>query len=435
MFRSNVNLTRAIAMTQRIALPALAAAVLLAALCGCRGSGDENAPSALVTVQAEKPTNGPISEHVVADAVLSPLAQAAISPKLTAPVKKFYVQRGSHVTAGELLATLDNRDLTAAALDSKGQYEAAQADYATQTQATLPEGYAKAKLDVAQAAAQVRLAQTIVNSRQKLFNEGAIAGRDLDTSKAGLVAAQAAYKVALNHLQGLQKVGRQASLKLAQGNLTSAKGKYIGAEAQLSYSEIRSPINGVVTDRPLFAGETASAGNPLITVMDASALLAKVHLAQMVAQRLRLGDTAQIEIPGVDGAVPGKVSLISPALDPGSTTVEVWLRIDNKHGKYKVGTPVHAIVTGRTMASAVQVPLSAVLTAEDGSKSVMIVGNDGAAHTRPVTLGINNGTAVQITSGITPNDLVITVGSYGLDNGTKVKVAAPGANGDSGDAH
>lgn len=431
MFRSNVNLTNA-AMTRRIALAAI---VVLAALCGCSGSGDDNSPPALVTVQAEKPTTGPISEHVVADAVLSPLAQAAISPKISAPVKKFYVQRGTHVRAGELLATLDNRDLAASALDSKGQYEAAQADYATQTQATLPEGYAKAKLDAAQAKAQVQLAQSIVNSRQKLFNQGAIAGRDLDTSKAELVAAQAAYKVALNHFQDLQRVGRDAAFKGAQGNLTSAKGKYMSAEAQLSYSEIRSPINGVVTDRPLFAGETASAGTALITVMDTSALLAKVHLAQMVAQRLHVGDTAQIEIPGVDGTVPAKVSLISPALDPGSTTVEVWLRIDNKHARYKVGTPVHAIVTGREMTSAVQVPLSAVLTAEDGSKSVMIVGSDNEAHSRPVSLGISNGTAVQIKGGISPNDLVITVGSYGLDNGTKVKVAAPGDKGDSGDDH
>ncbi|HEV2463963.1 MAG TPA: efflux RND transporter periplasmic adaptor subunit [Acidobacteriaceae bacterium] len=431
MFRSNVNLTNA-AMTRRIALAAI---VVLAALCGCSGSGDDNSPPALVTVQAEKPTTGPISEHVVADAVLSPLAQAAISPKISAPVKKFYVQRGTHVRAGELLATLDNRDLAASALDSKGQYEAAQADYATQTQATLPEGYAKAKLDAAQAKAQVQLAQSIVNSRQKLFNQGAIAGRDLDTSKAELVAAQAAYKVALNHFQDLQRVGRDAAFKGAQGNLTSAKGKYMSAEAQLSYSEIRSPINGVVTDRPLFAGETASAGTALITVMDTSALLAKVHLAQMVAQRLHVGDTAQMEIPGVDGTVPAKVSLISPALDPGSTTVEVWLRIDNKHARYKVGTPVHAIVTGREITSAVQVPLSAVLTAEDGSKSVMIVGSDNEAHSRPVSLGISNGTAVQITSGISPNDLVITVGSYGLDNGTKVKVAAPGDKGDSGDDH
>lgn len=413
-------------------LLAAAAALTMNGLSGCSSSSNENTSGALVTVQAAKPIIGPIAEHVVADAVLSPLAEAAISPKLTAPVKKFYVQRGSHVKAGQLLAVLDNSDLAAAALDSKGQYEAAQADYATQTQATLPEGYAKAQLDVAQAKAQVQLAQSIVNSRQKLFREGAIAGRDLDTSKAALVAAQAAYETAMNHLKAMQKVGRAAALKVAQGNLTSAKGKYLSAEAQLSYSEIRSPISGVVTDRPLFAGETAAAGTPLVTVMDTSALLAKVHLAQGVAQRLHIGDPAKIEIPGVDGTVPAKVTLVSPALDPGSTTVEVWLRIENKDGKYKAGTPVHSIITGRTASQALLAPLSAILTAEDGTKSVMIVGPDDVARSRTVTLGINDGKNVQITSGITRNDVVITVGSYGLDNGTKVKVTSPDqSSGDS----
>ena len=65
-----------------------------------------------------------------------------------------------------------------------------------------------------------------------------------------------------------------------------------GAEAQVNYSEIRSPIDGVVTDRPLFAGETAAAGAPLITVMDTSTLLAKTHIAQSLAQQLKVGDEA-----------------------------------------------------------------------------------------------------------------------------------------------
>jgi hypothetical protein len=81
--------------------------------------------------------------------------------------------------------------------------------------------------------------------------------------------------------------------------------------------------------------------------MDTSSLLAKVHLSQIVAQQLSLGDDASASIPGVDEPVPGKVTLISPALDPGSTTVEVWLKVDNKAGKYKAGTPVRVSIVGR----------------------------------------------------------------------------------------
>ena len=131
-----------------------------------------------------------------------------------------------------------------------------------------------------------------MDSRAQLFAEGAIPGRDLDTAKAALVQAQAAHEIAKQHLEAVQKISHKAALESAQGQLTSAKGKYLGAQAQLSYTEIRSPISGVVTDRPLFAGETAAAGNPVITVMDTSALLAKLHLSQIQAQQLSLGAPA-----------------------------------------------------------------------------------------------------------------------------------------------
>ncbi len=165
--------------------------------------------------------------------------------------------------------------------------------------------------------------------------KGAIPGRDLDTAQAALVQAQAAFDAATKHLESMRSVSREAALKAAQGQLASAEGKYKGAEAQVNYSEIRSPIDGVVTDRPLFAGETAAAGAPLITVMETSTLLAKAHIAQSLAQQMKVGGEAQIQVPGVDGPVPAKVSLISPALDPGSTTVEIWLKIDNKAASSK----------------------------------------------------------------------------------------------------
>src|SRR5215472_14841558 len=324
----------------RVTLLALFSPVGLLLTFGCKKDADDESAKveAQVSVEAEKPEQGPIAEVIRADAVLTPVAQAAISPKITAPVQRFYVQRGSQVKAGQLLATLENRDLTAAALDNKGAYQAAQAAYAAQTKAQVPEDYQKAELDVAQAKATLELNQSIVNARKQLFAQGAIPGRDLDTASAQLVQSQAAYDTAAKHLQSLQNVSHEAALKQADGQLTSAEGKYKGAEAMVAYTEIRSPISGVVTDRPLFEGETAASGTTLITVMDTSVLIAKIHVAQIVAQRLKVGDEATLSAPGVVDPIPAKVSLISPALDPGSTTVEVWLRVDNRGGMYKVGT-------------------------------------------------------------------------------------------------
>ncbi len=404
-----------------LAAAALAASVLFS---GC--SKSEGTPTPLVAVQAEHPELGTIAEHIPADAVLAPLAQAAISPKITAPVRHFYVQRGSHVKAGQLLATLENRDLAAAALDNRGSYTAAQAAYSTATQAQVPEDYQKAQLDVAQSKANLDLNQSIVNARKQLFAEGAIPGRDLDTAQAALVQAQAAYDTASKHLESQKSVTHKAALEAAKGQLTSAQGKYQGAEAQVTYSEIRSPISGVVTDRPLFAGETVAAGSTLLTVMDTSVLLAKIHLAQQLAQQMKVGDEATLTVPGLADPVPAKVFLISPALDPGSTTVEIWLRVDNKKSTLKVGTPVHASIVGRQVSQALTVPTSALLTAQDGSTSVMVVGADGAAHSKPVTAGITDDGRVQITRGLTTADMVITSGNYALQDGTKVKVGAAG---------
>jgi len=394
---------------------------------GCK---KESVPETEVTVQAQHPEQGPISEQTTADAVLAPLAQAAIAPKISAPVKKFYVQRGARVKEGQLLATLENSDLAAAAQDNKGSYMAAEAAFATETKAQVPEDTQKAELDFAQAKANLDLNLSIVKSRKQLLAEGAIPGRDLDTAQAALVQAQAAYDAASKHLESVRSVSRDAALKAAKGQLTSAEGKYNGAEAQLSYSEIRSPVDGVVTDRPLFAGETAAAGAPLLTVMDTSALLAKTHVAQSLAQQMKVGDKASVSISGVDKPVAAKVALISPALDPGSTTVEVWLRIENKSGTFKVGTPVKVSITGRTVAQALKIPVSSILAAQDGSKSVMVVGADGAAHRKPVTVGIAGGDDVEVTGGLAPTDMVITSGAYGLDDGTKVKVG-PAADDDA----
>lgn len=403
---------------------AAAALICSLALVGCKQA--ETTPEVLATVQAAKPVVASISEQIEGDAILSPLAEAALSPKISAPVKTFYVQRGTHVRAGQLLVTLEGRDLQATALDNKGAYAAAQATYKQATRVQLPAATQAAQLDLAQAKANLELNQSIVKGRTQLFQEGAIPGRDLDTAKAALVQAQAAYDTAAQHLHALESVGSAASGEVAQGDLTSAKGKYLNAQAIASYASLRSPIDGVVTDRPLFSGEMATAGTPLITVMDTSSLIAKLHLSQAVVQRMKVGDKAEVTVPGMSAPIEGMVSLISPALDPGSTTVEVWVKLKNPGGQLKVGTPVHVAIVGRTVRDALQVPASALLTNEDGSLGVMVVSSDGTAHMKTVTVGIRLPDTVQILSGIGPGDVVIDAGGYGLQDGTKVKIGAAG---------
>jgi RND family efflux transporter MFP subunit len=328
------------------------------------------------------------------------------------------------VKAGQLLAVLENRDLTAAELDNKGAYEQAQAAFQTATKASVPEDYQKAEHDVAQTKANLDLQQNIYNARKALFAQGAIPGRDLDTASAALVQAQAAYDIASQHLTSQKAVTREAAIQSAQGQLLSAQGKYQGSQAGVSYSEIHSPIDGVVTDRPLFAGEIAAAGQPLITVMEVSSLLAKTHLSQGQAQQMHIGDEAEVAIQGIDEPVKGKVTLVSPALDPGSTTVEVWIKVPNRNGVLKAGTPVKVTVAIKTIEDALVVPTAAIVTDSAGKKQVMIIAPDSTAHHREVELGISQDDKTQITKGLQVGEKVISSGAYALEDGTKVKIGA-----------
>src|SRR3954463_10655601 len=303
------------------ALPLLTISVVLALLAACSDKTKETEPAVPVQiVQVERTT---LQQKVSAEAVLFPIAQSAIVPKISAPVQKFLVNRGSHVRKGELLAVLENRDLAAAAQENKGAYTQAEATYAITTAADLPQQMQKAELDTQAAKQALDAQQKIYDSRQQLFREGALPRKELDQSSVDLTNARNQYEIAQRHLDSLKGMGEAQLSKSAKGQLESAQGKFQGAEAQLQYSEIRSPISGVITDRPLYPGEMAAAGTPLLTVMDVSSVIAKAHISQNDAAALHVGDQGTVTVPGIEHPIEGRVTVVSPALDPNSTTVEV----------------------------------------------------------------------------------------------------------------
>jgi HlyD family secretion protein len=415
---------------RKIKFSALPMAVLcaLGVTLGC--SKEPGAKEPTVTVQVEAAEKKTIQHRVESEALLFPLQQAAITPKITAPVRKFYVNRGSKVHEGQLLAELENRDLAAASTESKGLYEQAQASYETTTGASLPEEMQKASLEVEAATRALDAQQKVYDSRQELFKQGALPRKELDQAGVDLVNAKNQYEMASKHLQSLKAIGEKQTLRSASGQLESAKGHYQGAEAQLSYSEIRSPIHGVVTDRPLYAGETAAAGVPLITVMDVSQVIAKAHIPQADAALLKLGDQATLSVPSEEDRVEGKVTVISPALDANSTTVEIWVQAPNAKQRLRPGTSVHLTMLARTLKDAIVVPEASVLTAQDGTTSVMVAGEDGRAHQKAVKVGVRQSGDAQITEGLQAAERVITEGAFGLPDKAKIVVEAPPAAGD-----
>jgi multidrug efflux pump subunit AcrA (membrane-fusion protein) len=399
-------------------LPLCAIALLTA--CGTAEKEQET----VVAVQTTPAKRGPIELTVSSEAVVFPLEQAVITPKITSTISKFYVQRGSRVKKGQPLAQLENADLAGAAEQSKGNFEQAEANYKTTTGASVPQQIQKAELDAAAAKAAFDAQQKVYDSRKELFDQGAIPRRDLDAAEVAMIQARSQNEQAQKQLADLQRLGKEQELKVASGQLSAAKGTYENAQAMLSYSVIRSPIDGVVTDRPLYQGELATANQPILTVMNTSKLIAKAHIPQSEAVLLKVGDHAELNVPGADEPIPGRVMLVSPALDPGSTTIEIWVEALKTSPALKPGMNVQIEAIAKSLKDALTVPAAAVFKSPEAGDYVMLAGKDDKAHLAKVKIGIRNKESAEIQSGIKENDLIITAGGYALPDGTKIKVEA-----------
>jgi HlyD family secretion protein len=394
-------------------LGVLLAAGLLFSGCGSKG---EVEASPTVTVQVDAAEKGPIQRKVVTDAVLYPRDQAAIVSKIASSIKKWNVDKGSHVKAGQLLGELESSDLAGAAQKSQGGLTQAEATYQMQLQKTAQDlKFAKQSLDSA---------QKFYDGRAALYKEGAVSAKDLDDANVALSSAKNTNDLAQ----------KQFDLKVADGALNAAKGDSANAEATWGYSKIISPIDGVVTDRPYYAGETPAVGTPVITVMDLSQIVARAHVAQTEAASLKVGDPATITIPGQPTIVKGKVSLVSPAVDANSTTVEVWVQAPNPKGSLRPGTSVHVAMIAETVKDAVVIPQAALLTTTDGVNTVIVLDSDNAPSKKKVKVGIRDDElkTVQVTDGLAGGERVVTVGAFELANEddpvlakTKIQVQAP----------
>jgi HlyD family secretion protein len=397
---------------------------------GCGGAEKEKEP--VVSVQTTPAARGPIEQTVSAEAVVFPLEQAIVAPKITSTIRKFLVQRGTRVKKGQLLVELENADLSAAAESSKGEFEQAEASYATTVGAGLPQQIQKAELDAAAAKSGFDAQQKVYDSRKELFQQGALPRRDLDSAEVAYIQARSQNEQAQRQLADLQRLGKEQALKSAHGSLASSEGKYRGAEAMLSYSQIRSPIDGVVTDRPLYEGDLATANQPILTVMNTSRLIAKAHIPQSVAVALKVGNAAELKVPGLDEPVKGRVSLVSPALDPGSTTIEVWVEARKPDPALRPGMTVDIAMVAKTAKDAIVVPTGAVFKNAEGADYVLLAGTDDKAHQKLVQAGIRSTELTQVVSGINAGDPVITAGGYAVPDGTAIKIEKPGEEGKEG---
>ena len=414
-------------------------AVLCALFCalllsGCAKKQEAKADDEehVVTVDVAPVLKSPISQKVSAEALLYPLQQATIVPKISAPVKKFYVERGVRVRAGQLLAELESADIAGSVMENKAAFEQAESNYETVSKGTVPEEMQKAEVDVRTTKDVMDQAQKLYESRQALYREGAIAQKDVNDAQVAFTQARSQYEIAQSHLKSVQNVGQEQSIKSASAQRDQARGRLDSAEAQLSYSRVVSPIAGVVTDRPLYNGEMASNTAPMITIMDTSQIIARAHVSQEEALQLKVGDAASLVVADGGAPLPGKVTVISPALDPISTTVEVWIQAANTGDRVKPGTSIRVDMVTQSLSDALIIPEAAVLTSTSGNKSVMVIDSENKPHKKPVTLGIRDNGNVQVKEGLENGERVVTLGAFELSKleedvlaKTKVQIQPP----------
>lgn len=405
---------------------ALLCVVLLAA-CGKKAE-KEAETEAPTPVLVETAVRGAIDDVVTADAILYPINQANITPKISSPVKKMLVNRGDHVKAGQVLAELEAGDLAAAVSESNSQYQQAQASYQNISGATVPEDKNKAQADVQVAQQVLDAAQKLYDNRVALQKEGALAQKLVDDAKVSLAQAQGQLETARRHLEAINQVSQRETIRGAQASMNAAKAHYDNAAVQLSYAQIRSPISGVVADRSVYAGEMPVAGSPIISIMDISQVVARANIPVKQASLIHVGKAARIT--GPEGDLAGKVTVVSPAVDPNTTTVEVWVQVANPGEKLKPGASVRVAIIAETIQNTIVIPAAALLNADDGGQKVMVVTKDSIAHERRVSVGVRQGARVQIVSGLQDGEQVVTSGGLGLDDKAKVTIQQPKAEED-----
>jgi RND family efflux transporter MFP subunit len=166
----------------------------------------------------------------------------------------------------------------------------------------------------------------------------------------------------------------------------------------------------------------ATPGTPLLVVMDISRVVARVSVPQSQAASVKVGHLATITQVDSGQEVPGKVIVVSPATDPASTTVQVWVEAENPGEKLKPGASVHAVIVTELFKAATVVPVAAILPGEEKGTAVLTVSADSTAHKKQVELGVREGDKVQILSGVRPGEEVVVVGGLGVDDKAKVKV-------------
>jgi RND family efflux transporter MFP subunit len=382
---------------EAVSVAFFAMGALVASLCaGCsKKSADDDAaakPDTTVTqVTVTQVTRADVSRmlQLTGSVAAVPNRDVKVSALVAGRVENVNVAEGDAVTAGQLIAKLDDHSYR--------------------------EQVSQAEAGVSNEQANVENAKLNLTRNEDLVQRGISARKDLEDART-------------------ESTVRDAALRQAQATLSIAR-------MQLSRTEVRSPIAGTVVKRFVSGGEQVdgTAAAPIVEVAALSEVELNANVPASDLSHMPVGEAVQLTSTALPGKnFSGHVVAISPAVDPATNSGLVRVRIPNGNGQLRLGMFLGAQVPVETHAKALTVPPQAIYRDQDGNARVFVVSGDTATSTS-VTLGIETTDRVELLSGVKEGETVILTGGYGLGDKSKISVqaaaspAAPAAVAPGGD--
>jgi membrane fusion protein, multidrug efflux system len=278
--------------------------------------------------------------------------------------------------------------------------------------------------------------QVLVDEGQRVREGQVLARLDGDQLRLEVALAEATkHKLERDYARNteLQAKGLISAVSIdnLKYELEAAKASWELARLQLSYTEIRSPIKGTITQRldVVKVGNTVtpvggvidSADSALFVVEDLDSLILRVNVPERELAKLSVGQVAELSFDAVSGrAFTGEIALVSPYVDAATATFGVRIRVTDTGGLLRPGMFARVAIIYERKLDALQIPRTALLEG-DGPPKVFVVVDDKASE-RPVELGLSNGAYVEVVKGLTDGEQVVVVGQAAVKPGATVRI-------------
>lgn len=380
---------------------------VIAAACGGASSAAQRggAPATATAVTVMTLQRVPLARTVTVTGTLAAEEQVTLSFKVTGRVEDLRVDLGSVVRRGDVIGRLTPTDFELRLRQAEAALQQARARLGLDAS-----GDEDDRIDVEQTAI-VRQARAAMNEARRQRERVATFVTRGISAKADLEAADAALEIADGrHQDALEEVrNRQAVLAQRRSELAIAR-------QQVDDATLRSPIDGVIRERLVFAGEYRAAGTPIVTVVRQHPLRLQLAVPERASAQVRVGQPVHVTVEGDSTVHEGRVARVSPSIAEGTRTLPIEAEIPNPEGRLRPGTFAKAdIVTAND--AAIVVPADALVMFA-GIEKVLIV-DGGQARERRVRTGLRQGDRVEIVEGVAPGDVVILTPG-GLADGSPI---------------